>query len=158
MLRIGQGFDLHRLVPNRKLILGGLEIPFEKGLLGHSDADVLVHTIIDALIGAAAIGDIGTFFPDTNIKFQDIDSCILLKKTLDRIITETGYKINNIDSTVIIESPRLSPYINSMRQNIASVLGIEINQINIKAKTSEGIGIVGTGEAVIAEAVVLLIK
>ena len=157
-LRIGQGFDLHCLVPDRKLILGGVDIPFEKGLLGHSDADVLIHAIIDALIGAAAIGDIGTFFPNTDIRFQNIDSCILLKKTLDRITKETGYRINNIDSTVIMELPKLSPYISSMRQNLASVLGIEVNQINIKAKTSEGIGIVGRGEAVVAEAVVLLIK
>jgi 2-C-methyl-D-erythritol 2,4-cyclodiphosphate synthase len=158
MLRIGQGFDLHRLVDNRRLILGGVEIPFHKGLLGHSDADVLIHAIIDALIGAVALGDIGKFFPDNDQKYQDADSSILLKQVAEKIKVDTQYNINNIDSTVIIQSPVLRNYIDSMRLNIANVLGIDIEQINIKAKTSEGIGIVGRGEAVIAEAVVLLIK
>ncbi len=158
MLKIGQGFDLHRLVANRKLILGGIEIPFDKGLLGHSDADVLTHAIIDALIGAVAMGDIGKLFPDTDKQFKDVNSCVLLKNVINKITTETGYKINNIDTTIIIESPKLRSYIDSMRQNLANVLEIEIEQINIKAKTSEGIGIVGCGDAVIAEAIVLLIK
>lgn len=157
MFRIGQGFDLHRLVAERKLILGGVEIPFDKGLAGHSDADVLLHAIIDALIGALALGDIGKFFPDTDAKFKDIDSKLLLKEVY-RKITELGYKINNIDSTVIIEKPKLRDYIDLMRSTIADVLAIHIDQINIKAKTSEKVGIVGRGEAVIAEAVVLLVK
>ncbi len=158
MLKIGQGFDLHRLVPRRKLILGGVEIPFDKGLLGHSDADVLTHAIIDSLIGAVAMGDIGKFFPDTDKQFKDANSCILLKNVINKITNDTGYKINNIDTTIIIEAPKLRSYIDSMRKNLANILEIEIDQINIKAKTSEGIGVVGRGEAVIAEAIALLIR
>ncbi len=158
MLRIGQGFDLHRLVENRKLILGGVDIPFNKGLAGHSDADVLIHAVIDALIGAAAAGDIGKLFPDTDIKYKNIDSRELLKAANEKIKQEFGYKINNIDSTIIIEQPKLRDYIEQMRQNLADDLGIDLDQINIKAKTSEKIGIVGRGEAAIAEAVVLLIR
>ena len=157
MFRIGQGFDLHRLVENRALILGGINIPYEKGLLGHSDADVLLHAIIDALIGAAALGDIGKLFPDTSAEFKDIDSKILLRKVADEIY-QRGYQINNIDSTIIIEKPKLREYIDQMRKCIANVLCIDITQINIKAKTSEKIGIVGRGEAVIAEAIILLNK
>lgn len=156
MLRIGQGFDLHRLVEGRPLILGGIHIPYDKGLAGHSDADILLHALIDALIGAAALGDIGKLFPDTDNQFKNIDSKILLDKAFLRI-TELGYKINNIDSTIILEQPKLRPYIDLMRKTIADILELEIGQINIKAKTSEGIGIVGRGEAAIAEVVVLLL-
>lgn len=157
MFRIGQGFDLHRLVAGRKLILGGIEIPYEYGLAGHSDADVLIHAIIDALIGAVALGDIGKLFPDNDSKFKDIDSKILLKKVYQQI-TELGYQINNIDSTIILEQPKLRDYIDLMRASLAKVLDLRIDQISIKAKTSEKIGVVGRGEAAIAEAVVLLIK
>ena len=157
MFRIGQGFDLHRLVVGRKLILGGVEIPFEKGLAGHSDADVLLHAIIDALIGAAALGDIGKLFPDNDNKFKDIDSKVLLKEVYQQI-SDLGYQINNIDSTIILEQPKLRDHIDEMREVIAKLLDLRIDQISIKAKTSEKVGIVGRGEAAIAEAVVLLIK
>ena len=157
MFRIGQGFDLHRLVAGRKLILGGIEIPYEYGLAGHSDADVLIHAIIDALIGAVALGDIGKLFPDNDSKFKDIDSKILLKKVYQQI-NELGYQINNIDSTIILEQRKLRDYIDLMRASLAKVLDLRIDQISIKAKTSEKVGIVGRGEAAIAEAVVLLIK
>lgn len=157
MFRIGQGFDLHRLVVGRKLILGGVEIPFEKGLAGHSDADVLLHAIIDALIGAAALGDIGKLFPDNDNKFKDIDSKVLLKEVYQQI-SDLGYQINNIDSTIILEQPKLRDHIDEMRAIIAKLLDLRIDQISIKAKTSEKVGIVGRGEAAIAEAVVLLIK
>ena len=157
MFRIGQGFDLHRLVAGRKLILGGSEIPCVYGLAGHSDADVLIHAIIDALIGAVALGDIGKLFPDNDSKFKDIDSKILLKKVYQQI-SELGYQINNIDSTIIVEQPKLRDYIDLMRASLAKVLDLRIDQISIKAKTSEKIGVVGRGEAAIAEAVVLLIK
>ena len=158
MLRIGQGFDLHKLVPNRKLILGGVHIPSELGLLGHSDADVLIHAIIDALIGALALGDIGKFFPDTDQKYKDMDSRVLLRSIRDKIKQDKQYSINNIDSTIIIQSPYLSDYIDNMRNNIATDLNIQQSQISIKAKTSEEVGIVGRKEAVIAQAVVLLSK
>ncbi len=157
MFKIGQGFDLHRIVTNRKLILGGIEIPAEFGLDGHSDADVLLHAIIDALIGAAALGDIGKLFPDTEQKYKNIDSKILLKDVYAQI-TEEGYQINNIDSTIILEKPKLRDYIDAMREVIANLLDLRLDQISIKAKTSEKIGIVGRGEAAIAEAIVLLIK
>lgn len=157
MFRIGQGFDLHRLVVGRKLILGGVEIPFEKGLAGHSDADVLLHAIIDALVGAAALGDIGKLFPDNDNKFKDIDSKILLKEVYQRI-SDLGYQINNIDSTIILEQPKLRDYIDTMRETIVKLLDLRMDQVSIKAKTSEKVGIVGRGEAAIAEAVVLLIK
>ncbi len=156
-LKIGQGFDLHKLVENRPLVLGGIQIPFDKGLSGHSDADVLLHAIIDALIGAAALGDIGKLFPDNDNKYKDIDSKILLKEVFN-IITRLGYSINNIDSTIILERPKLRPYIDAMRSTIATILELSIEQISIKAKTSEKVGIVGRGEAAIAEAIVLLIK
>lgn len=158
MLRIGQGFDLHQLVIDRKLILGGVTIPNHKGLLGHSDADVLIHAIIDALIGSLALGDIGKFFPDTDNKFKNIDSRILLRQVISEIKNKHGYVVSNLDTTIIIEKPKLRDYIDLMRENIAADLGININQVNIKAKTSEMVGIVGRGEAVIAEAVVLMIQ
>jgi 2-C-methyl-D-erythritol 2,4-cyclodiphosphate synthase len=157
MFRIGQGFDLHRLVEGRPLILGGIEIPYSKGLAGHSDADVLIHAIIDALIGAAALGDIGKLFPDNDNQYANIDSKILLKRVADKL-AELDFKINNLDCTIILEQPKLRNYIDTMRQTIAAVLGITLDQINIKAKTSEKVGIVGRGEAAIAEAVVLLVK
>lgn len=156
MFRIGQGFDLHRLVEGRKLILGGIEVPYEKGLDGHSDADVLLHAIIDSLIGALALGDIGKLFPDTDAKFKDADSKYLLKSVYD-IIKKHGYKINNLDTTIIIQKPKLRDYIDTMRTVIAEILELQLEQVSIKAKTSEGVGIVGRGEAAIAEAIVLLI-
>ena len=158
MLKIGQGFDLHRLVEGRPLILGGVTIPYAKGLLGHSDADVLLHAITDALIGAAGLGDIGAMFPDTEVKYKDIDSRILLREICEKLKLELGFMVNNIDATIIIEEPKLRGYIALMRKNIADDLEIQLDQVNIKAKTSERIGIVGRGEAAIAEAVVLLMK
>ncbi len=158
MLKIGQGFDLHRLVEGRPLILGGVTIPYAKGLLGHSDADVLLHAITDALIGAAGLGDIGAMFPDTEVKYKDIDSRILLREICEKLKLELGFMVNNIDATIIIEEPKLRGYIDLMRKNIADDLEIQLDQVNIKAKTSERIGIVGRGEAAIAEAVVLLMK
>lgn len=156
MFRIGQGFDLHRLVDGRKLILGGVEIPYDKGLDGHSDADVLIHAVIDSLIGALALGDIGKLFPDTDAKFKDADSKLLLKSVYD-IVKEKGYRINNLDTTIIIQKPKLRDYIDRMRAVIADILELSIDDVSIKAKTSENVGIVGRGEAAIAESVVLLV-
>lgn len=158
MLRIGQGFDLHKLVEGRKLILGGVIVPYHMGLYGHSDADVLIHAIIDALIGSLALGDIGKFFPDTDNKFKDIDSRVLLRQVVAEIKNKHGYVVSNLDSTIIIEKPKLRDYIDIMRKNIAEDLEINIDQVNVKAKTSEKVGIVGRGEAVVAEASVLMIK
>ncbi|WP_058229944.1 2-C-methyl-D-erythritol 2,4-cyclodiphosphate synthase [Clostridium butyricum] len=141
-MRIGMGYDVHKLVEDRKLIIGGVEIPFEKGLLGHSDADVLLHAIIDSLLGACALGDIGRHFPDTDIKYKGISSINLLEET-GRIIFENGYSINNIDATIIAQKPKMSPHIETMRKNIAKALNIDINQINIKATTEEGLGFTG---------------
>lgn len=141
-MRIGMGYDVHKLVENRKLIIGGVEIPFEKGLLGHSDADVLLHAIMDSLLGACALGDIGRHFPDTDIKYKGISSINLLEET-GRIIFENGYSINNIDATIIAQKPKMSPHIERMRKNIAKALNIDINQINIKATTEEGLGFTG---------------
>lgn len=157
MFRIGQGFDLHRLVEGRPLIIGGVEIPYHQGLDGHSDADVLIHAIIDALIGAAALGDIGHLFPDTDPQYAGADSKKLLAHVY-QLITESGYVVNNIDSTIIIEKPKLRDYIDMMRETIAKLLNLRLDQVSIKAKTSEKIGIVGRGEAAIAEAIVLLVK
>ena len=157
MFRIGQGFDLHRLVEGRPLIIGGVEIPYHQGLDGHSDADVLIHAIIDALIGAAALGDIGHLFPDTDPQYAGADSKKLLAN-IYQLITESGYVVNNIDSTIIIEKPKLRDHIDMMREIIAKLLNLRLDQVNIKAKTSEKIGIVGRGEEVIAEAIVLLVK
>ena len=158
MLRIGQGYDIHRLEAGRKLIIGGVEIPYEKGLSGHSDADVLIHAIIDAIIGALALGDIGKFFPDTDNQYRDIDSRKLLRMVVEKIISDHAYTVNNIDSTIILEQPKLRDYIDQMRQNIASDLQINVGQVNIKAKTNEEIDTIGRGEAASAEAVVLLIR
>ena len=155
MYRIGQGFDIHRLVQGRKFILGGIEIDYNKGLLGHSDADALIHSIIDALFGALALGDIGTHFPDNDPAYKGIDSVILLKKTYN-IVKEKGYTINNIDSTIMVQEPKMKPYIPLMQKNLANILEIDISQISIKAKTMEEQDSVGQKQAVATQSVVLL--
>jgi 2-C-methyl-D-erythritol 2,4-cyclodiphosphate synthase len=154
-IRIGEGWDCHALVPGRKLIIGGIEVPHSTGLLGHSDADVLLHAIIDALLGAAGLGDIGSHFSDTDDKFKGADSMALLVETV-RLITEHGYKIGNIDSTVIAQAPKLASHIPAMRQRIADALGLDVNRVNVKAKTAEKLGPVGQGLSMEARAVVLL--
>ena len=153
--RIGQGWDTHALVPGRKLIIGGVEIAHTTGLLGHSDADVLLHAIIDALLGAAGLGDIGTHFPDTHPQFKGADSLLLLQET-GRLLASRGHRIGNIDSTVIAEAPKLAPHIPAMRVHIASALSIEVSQVNVKAKTAEKLGPVGQGLSMEAQAIVLL--
>jgi 2-C-methyl-D-erythritol 2,4-cyclodiphosphate synthase len=157
MLRIGQGYDIHRLEVGRRLRIGGVEIPYEKGLAGHSDADILIHAIIDALVGALAFGDIGKLFPNTDDKYKNIDSRKLLKHVVD-IVLDSGYKINNIDATIIIENPKLRNYIDQMRQNLSVDLQIELDQINIKAKTNEAQDSIGAGLAASAYASVILIR
>lgn len=154
-MRIGHGYDVHRLTENRKLILGGVDIPYEKGLLGHSDADVLLHAISDALLGASALGDIGKHFPDTDPKFKGADSILLLKEVC-RLINEKGYRIENIDSTVIAQAPKLKPYVEQMRKNIAEACGISVEQVNVKATTEERLGFTGSGEGISAHAVCLI--
>lgn len=154
-MRIGTGYDVHRLVENRKLIIGGVEIPFELGLLGHSDADVLLHAICDALLGAAALGDIGRHFPDTSSEFKDIDSLILLKQ-VGLLLKQHNYSIVNIDSTIIAQRPKMAPYINTMVQNMARILEIDPGQINVKATTTEGLGWEGRAEGIAAQAVALI--
>ena len=154
-MRIGHGYDVHRLVEDRKLIMGGVDVPYEKGLLGHSDADVLLHAIMDALLGAAAIGDIGKLFPDTDLKYKGISSLLLLKE-VGKAINEKGYLVNNIDATIVAQRPKMAPYIPAMRANIAEVLGVDIDQVNVKATTTEGLGFTGTGEGIAAHAVCLL--
>lgn len=154
-MRIGTGYDVHRLTENRALILGGVAIPYEKGLLGHSDADVLLHAIMDALLGAAALGDIGKHFPDNNPEYSGISSMVLLKKVGD-LLAKEHYLVGNIDATVIAQRPKLAPYISEMRANIAETLGIAQNQVNIKATTEEGLGFTGNGEGIAAQAVCLL--
>ena len=154
-LRIGEGWDTHALVPGRKLIIGGVEVPHSTGLLGHSDADVLLHAIIDALLGAAGLGDIGSHFSDTDAKFKGADSIALLVETA-RLITQQGYKIGNIDSTVIAQAPKLASHIPGMRQRIADALGLDAKCVNVKAKTAEKLGPVGQGLSMEARAVVLL--
>jgi 2-C-methyl-D-erythritol 2,4-cyclodiphosphate synthase len=155
-IRIGEGWDIHALVEGRKLILGGVEIPYSKGLLGHSDADALLHAITDALLGAAAMGDIGTLFPDTDAQFKGADSAVLLAEAA-RQVRERGYAINNVDSTVIAQAPKLAPHIGAMRARIAQVLDLSVDQVNVKAKTAEKMGPVGEGIAMEARAVVLLV-
>lgn len=155
MFRIGSGYDVHRLTTERKLILGGVEIEYELGLLGHSDADVLIHAIIDALMGAAALGDIGSHFPDSSDEFKNIDSRILLRRA-GALISEKGFLISNIDSTVICQKPKLAPYIEEMRRNIAKDLSIDISQVSVKATTEEKLGFTGRGEGIAAEAVCLI--
>ncbi len=154
--RIGVGYDIHRLVEGRKLVLGGVEIPFEKGLLGHSDSDVLTHAICDALLGAAGLGDIGTHFPDNDPRWAGASSLEFLARVVE-LVNEKGYRVANIDATVMAERPRLMPYVQMMREKLASVLQIDVDQVNVKAKTNEGLESVGRGEAMAAQAVALLI-
>ena len=155
-MRIGQGWDVHALVPGRKLMLGGVEIRFDRGLLGHSDADVLLHAITDALLGAAGLGDIGRHFPDTDDRFKGADSLLLLAEAARRV-RELGHQIGNIDSTVIAQAPKLAPYIDAMRERIAQALDLAPGQVNVKAKTAEKMGPVGEGMSIEALAVVLLL-
>ena len=157
MYRIGQSTDIHQLVENRKLILGGVEIPSTLGLKGHSDADVLVHAIAEAILGALALNDLGTLFPDNDDKYKGISSLILLKEVY-KLMDEKGYKINNVDSLVLIEKPRLRNYIDKMKENIANVLNTDITNVNVKATCGEGIGFVGRSEGAVAQAVVMLIR
>lgn len=155
-MRIGEGWDVHALVPGRKLVIGGVQIPFERGLLGHSDADVLLHAVTDALLGAAALGDIGSHFPDTDVRFKGADSTLLLVEAARRI-RAAGFEIGNIDSTVIAQAPRLMPWIPAMRSVIAQALSVQHGQVNVKAKTAEKLGPVGQGEAIEARAIALLL-
>ncbi|MCI8782943.1 MAG: 2-C-methyl-D-erythritol 2,4-cyclodiphosphate synthase [Dorea sp.] len=154
-MRVGMGYDVHRLVEERELILGGVKIPYEKGLLGHSDADVLVHAIMDALLGAAALGDIGKHFPDTDPKYKGISSIRLLSH-VGKLIEEQLYVIGNIDATIIAQKPKMSPHIDQMRANVAKTLNLDISQVNIKATTEEGLGFTGNGEGISAQAVACL--
>ena len=156
-LKVGIGFDVHQLVEGRKLVLGGVTIPFEKGLLGHSDADVLVHAINDALLGAAALGDIGTNFPDIDDKYKDIKSLVLMERVRE-MLQQEGFTVGNIDSVICAQQPKLAPYIDEMLANIASTLGIPIKHVSIKATTTEGMGYEGRGEGISAQAVCLIKK
>ena len=156
-MRVGLGYDVHKLVENRKLILGGVEIPYEKGLLGHSDADVLLHAIMDSLLGACALGDIGHHFPDNDNKFKGISSIKLLEE-VNKLILKNGYIINNIDSVIIAQKPKLAPYIENMRANISNALNININQINIKATTEEGLGFTGNMLGISSQSICSIIK
>ena len=154
-MRIGMGYDVHRLVEGRDLIIGGVKIPYEKGLLGHSDADVLLHAISDALLGAAALGDIGKHFPDTDPKYKGADSLVLLQE-VGRLLENECYIIENIDATIIAQAPKMRPHIDTMRRNIASALSIDISQVNVKATTEEGLGFTGSGEGISSQAICLL--
>lgn len=154
-MRIGHGYDVHRLVEGRALIVGGVKIPYEKGLLGHSDADVLLHAISDALLGAAALGDIGKLFPDTDPTYKGADSCALLSEVCRRV-REAGFEIENVDSTVIAEAPKLRPYIDAMREKIAKSMGVDVSCVSVKATTEEGLGFTGTKQGIAAHAVCLL--
>jgi len=151
-MRVGQGFDIHALVENRKLIIGGVVIPYKKGLAGHSDADVLLHAICDALIGAAALGDIGAHFPDTDPRYKDIDSRKLLRE-VGKLLTENGWSIINIDATIIAEAPKMAPHIPAMVKNIAQDLAIDVDDVNVKAKTNEKLGYIGRSEGIMVEAI-----
>ena len=153
--RIGHGYDVHRLVNERKLILGGKEIPYKSGLLGHSDADVLIHAVMDAVIGALGLGDIGKHFPDTDDRYKGIDSMLLARKTYE-LLTDNGYVIGNIDCTVIAQAPKLSPFIPQMKQNIAEVYNVPQDRVNVKATTEETLGFTGRGEGIAAHAVVII--
>ena len=155
-MRIGQGFDVHQLVTGRKLIIGGVEIPYEKGLLGHSDADVLLHAISDALLGAVALGDIGKHFADTDAKYKNIDSRILLREVA-HMVREQGYRVGNVDATIIAQAPKMAPHIAQMVAHIASDLRVDKNAVNVKATTTEQLGYTGRGEGIAAQAVVLLL-
>ncbi|MBQ8878629.1 MAG: 2-C-methyl-D-erythritol 2,4-cyclodiphosphate synthase [Lachnospiraceae bacterium] len=154
-MRIGMGYDVHRLVEGRDLIMGGVKIPYQKGLLGHSDADVLLHAIMDALLGAAALGDIGKHFPDTDPAYKGISSIKLLEK-VGELLNENGFLIENIDATIIAQAPKMRPHIDTMRENIAAALDIEISQVNVKATTEEGLGFTGTGEGISSQAICML--
>ncbi|MEG6569577.1 2-C-methyl-D-erythritol 2,4-cyclodiphosphate synthase [Thermoanaerobacterium thermosaccharolyticum] len=155
-MRVGIGYDVHKLEAGRKLILGGVQIPYEKGLLGHSDADVLIHAVIDGILGAAGLGDIGTHFPDSEWIYKDIDSTVLLKKTMDLI--KGKFAINNIDCIVVAQEPKISPYKDAIARNLSKVLNIGIDRVNIKAKTEEGLGFTGRKEGISAYAIVSLIE
>lgn len=151
-MRVGMGYDVHKLVEGRKLIMGGVEIPYEKGLLGHSDADVILHAIMDALLGAAALGDIGKHFPDSDEKYKGISSLELLKY-VGKLLDDNNFVIENIDGTIIAQMPKMRPYIDDMRKNIADTLGLEISQVNVKATTEEGLGLTGSGEGISSQAI-----
>src|SRR3990167_5407299 len=155
-MRIGQGFDVHQLVEGRKLIIGGVEIPYDKGLLGHSDADVLLHAICDALLGAVALGDIGKHFADTNAKFKDVDSRILLREVV-HMVREQGFRVGNVDATIIAQAPKMAPHIAQMVAHIAADLRVEKSAVNVKATTTEELGCTGRGEGIAAQAVALLL-
>ncbi|MCY6370213.1 2-C-methyl-D-erythritol 2,4-cyclodiphosphate synthase [Clostridium ganghwense] len=156
-MRVGMGYDVHKLVENRKLILGGVEIPNPLGLLGHSDADVLIHAIMDSLLGAAALGDIGKHFPDTSHKYKGISSLVLLKEVRN-LLAEEGYKIVNIDATIIAQKPKMAPHISSMIKKISNTLEIDENRLNIKATTEEGLGFTGNGEGISSQSICLITK
>jgi len=156
-MRIGMGYDVHKLVENRSLIIGGVTIPYEKGLLGHSDADVLLHAIMDSLLGASALGDIGKHFPDTDERFKGISSIALLKE-VGKLLKENKFQIGNIDSTIIAQKPKMAPYILKMRENIAEALNISLDQINVKATTEEGLGFTGEGLGISSQSICLLTK
>lgn len=157
MFRIGHGYDVHKLVEGRKLIVGGVDIPYEKGLLGHSDADVLLHAIGDSLMGAAALGDIGCIFPDNDPKFKDADSLVLLREVVS-LLESKGYSVVNVDATLIAQKPKMRPYIDEMRANIASACGVDAGFISVKATTEEGLGFTGSGEGISAHAVCIISK
>ncbi len=154
-MRIGTGYDVHKLGPDRKLIIGGVEIEYELGLIGHSDADVLAHAVTDAILGAAALGDIGKLFPDTDDAFKNADSLVLMEKAYEEV-QKKGFSVMNIDATIIAQAPKMRPFIDDMRRNIAKVLGVGIEYVNVKATTEEGLGFTGSGEAISAQAVCLL--
>jgi len=156
-LRIGEGWDTHALVPGRRLVIGGVEIPYARGLLGHSDADVLLHAVTDAVIGAAGLGDIGRHFPDTDARFRGADSVVLLREAMRRV-REGGWNLVNVDSTVVAQAPKLAPHIEAMRAGMAEALGVAPRQVNVKAKTAEKLGPVGMGQSIEARAVVLLTR
>ena len=155
--RIGHGYDVHRLVENRKLILGGVTVPYERGLLGHSDADVLTHAVMDAVLGAAALGDIGRHFPDTDEAYRGADSIVLAAHVRD-LLTVRGYRVNNIDATVIAQRPKLAPYIDTMRDNLARVFGVDPDAVNVKATTEEKLGFTGSGDGIAAHAVTTIVS
>jgi len=154
-VRIGHGYDVHRLAEGRKLILGGVEIPFERGLLGHSDADVLSHAVMDALLGAAALGDIGKLFPDSDPAYEGADSLALLRRVVE-VLGENGYAVGNVDATVLAQRPRLSPHIPMMREKLARAMGVDLSRVSVKATTEEGLGFTGTGEGIAAHAVAFI--
>lgn len=154
-MRIGQGYDVHRLIEGRRLVLGGVEIPFIKGLDGHSDADVLTHAVMDAILGAAALGDIGKMFPDSDEEYRDADSVELLKAVVERI-KSMGYRVSNLDCTVVAQAPKLSPFIPDMRERLAKAMGVDVSDVNVKATTEERLGFTGRGDGISAHAVVLL--